>query len=117
MRKIAAAMLAGMLTATTARAEFSASGNEMLPICKAFYTANESRRELLVKSAICLGQVTGISSTLHYLEIVCLPKGATADQIFRVVLTYLENHPERLHEHFTILAIEGLRGTWPCPGR
>ncbi|MGZ4953504.1 MAG: Rap1a/Tai family immunity protein [Methylobacter sp.] len=37
------------------------------------------------------------------------------DQSIRVVLKYLEEHPEKLHEADAILAINALRKAFPCP--
>jgi hypothetical protein len=31
------------------------------------------------------------------------------------VLRYLEQHPERTHESFGVLAVQALRLAWPCP--
>ena len=107
--KIIAAMLAGVLTATTTAWANSNSASEMLPICKAVYTG-----EAAIKSTACLGQVFGIASTLIYLEFVCTPQGIKSNEALRVVLKYLDDHPERLHESFTVLAIEGLISEWPC---
>jgi hypothetical protein len=114
MRKIAAAMLAGVLTTATVRAH---SGNEMLLNCQAWHTeAAQSDGALFARSNECFGEVIGIAHTLAYLKIVCVPrnKGITAGQTFQIVLKYLENHPEHLHENFTALAIEGLKTAWPC---
>ena len=115
MREIAAAMLAGVLTATTTVRADSDFASEMLPICKAVFT-DEARRagEAAIKSTACLGQVFGIASTLIYLEFVCTPQGIKSNEALRVVLKYLDDHPERLHESFTVLAIEGLISEWPC---
>lgn len=44
----------------------------------------------------------------------CPPDGASIDQTKKVVLKYIEDRPERLHEPFVFLAIEALRKAWPC---
>ncbi|QSB00747.1 hypothetical protein JWZ98_19150 [Methylomonas sp. EFPC1] len=37
------------------------------------------------------------------------------DPSIRVVLKYLEEHPEKLHEADAVLAITALKGAFPCP--
>ena len=44
----------------------------------------------------------------------CPPDGASVDQVKRVVIKYIEERPERLHEPFFVLALESLRKAWPC---
>src|SRR5258708_480229 len=46
---------------------------------------------------------------------MCLPKSATYRQHTLVVLKYLRDHPERLHEPRGTLALEALVLAYPCP--
>jgi Rap1a immunity proteins len=45
---------------------------------------------------------------------VCMPEGVTMGQAIRVVVAYIDEHPERIHERFETLAIEVLQHSWPC---
>jgi Rap1a immunity proteins len=44
----------------------------------------------------------------------CVPPTATIGQMVRVVVKYIDQRPERLHEQFTVLAYEALKAAWPC---
>jgi hypothetical protein len=44
----------------------------------------------------------------------CPADGATISQTKKVVIKYIEDRPERLHEAFLLLAVEALRKAWPC---
>lgn len=45
---------------------------------------------------------------------VCHPKGVTSAQAVRVVVNYLQAHPQDLHQPFRILAMTALSQAWPC---
>jgi Rap1a immunity proteins len=40
--------------------------------------------------------------------------GVTNRQAMAVVVKYIEARPERMHEHFGLLAVEALTAAWPC---
>ena len=44
----------------------------------------------------------------------CVPDGVTNRQGVAVVVKYIEARPERMHERFSVLAIEALTAAWPC---
>jgi hypothetical protein len=48
-------------------------------------------------------------------RILCLnvPSGVTTVQQVRVVVSYVEARPERMHESFRLLAFEALQAAWP----
>ena len=45
---------------------------------------------------------------------VCIPEGVTMGQAIRVVVAYIDQRPERLHDRFETLALEVLQQSWPC---
>src|SRR5262249_3889889 len=47
----------------------------------------------------------------------CRPPGATIVQAVRVVVGYIERHPQRMDEDFSLLAMEALHVTWRCKWR
>jgi hypothetical protein len=59
----------------------------------------------------CIGAVRAVAEVDR---LVCPPKDAPISQGARIVLQYLDNHPARLHETFSLLASEALRAGWPC---
>jgi Rap1a immunity proteins len=44
----------------------------------------------------------------------CVPDRSTVGQAVRVVVAYIDQRPERMHEYFEVLALEALRRAWPC---
>ena len=42
------------------------------------------------------------------------PKGVTTRQGLQVLVKYMSDHPEQLHEKTVILAIKAFRQAWPC---
>ena len=54
-------------------------------------------------------------ATLHHNLCLNIPSKVTNAQLVKVVLTYIEAQPARLHENFVMLALEALRTAWPCP--
>jgi hypothetical protein len=46
----------------------------------------------------------------------CIPKGVSFSQGLRVVVVYMERHPELLHRPLAGLAIEALSEAFPCHG-
>jgi len=77
------------------------SANYMTPYCQEF--VNSTNRDLFLQG-VCARSRFGI----------CAPKEATVGQAVRVVVAYIDQRPERMHESFRQLAIEALQQAWPC---
>jgi hypothetical protein len=43
-----------------------------------------------------------------------IPDGVATGQMVRVVVSYIDARPARMHEPFKGLALEALRAAWPC---
>jgi hypothetical protein len=43
-----------------------------------------------------------------------VPNGVTVHQEVKVVVTYIEAQPTRMHEEFYLLALDALVAAWPC---
>lgn len=91
------------------------SGTELLSQCKAWVDETDP------KGMRCDGYVTGIIDMHQVLvdwddlpAMFCMPHGATNDQVIRVVLKYLETHPEYLHHNPSGLAINAIIKAFPC---
>jgi hypothetical protein len=92
------------------------SGNYMLPHCKALVDG----RSLSVWEGHCGGLIDGlvwVGSSLPGGGRFCPPAGAPPEQAHRVVVGYLDRHPEKLHQGFKGLAFEALKEAWPCSKR
>jgi Rap1a immunity proteins len=51
---------------------------------------------------------------LDSLRVACLPDNATLLQLARVLVKWLREHPERLHEPKSVLTTAALRDAFPC---
>lgn len=70
------------------------------------------------------GVCVGVLQTLTYIQPLldprygkasyCLPQGLAEQQEVRVVVTYLQSHPERLQEEGQTLALDALHQAFPC---
>jgi Rap1a immunity proteins len=64
------------------------------------------------------GLCAGIVQTILYFGRtsfnVCTPEAVTMGQAIRVVVAYIDQRPERMHERFETLALEVLQQSWPC---
>jgi hypothetical protein len=44
----------------------------------------------------------------------CSPQEVTNEQLYRVAVRFMENHPEFLHLDLQVLTIYAMRDAWPC---
>lgn len=107
MRLFVAALCAAMVLSTQL-AHSGDSANEVMPGCRD-QVSQAGRR--VSDAAYCLGLVVGIAWA-H--QSICIPVGAQYGQLVRVVVKYIDDRPQRLHEFFPRLALEALSTAWPC---
>jgi hypothetical protein len=118
-----AAMISGAVAQPVldpkAMAKVMDSGNFMLPYCQHTVASTTSPQH---PPNVWDGECTGIIKTLGFLGRVlpdpvknCVPDNVVPGQGVRVVVKYMEAHPEKLHLNFTELAMSALAETWPCP--
>lgn len=78
----------------------------------------------------CLGYVAGVAFTMSMWEGIakhnqvgveqvpaCLPQNATAGEYVRVVLHYIDEHPNDLHQSYGVLVYVALAKAYPCPAK
>jgi Ssp1 endopeptidase immunity protein Rap1a len=94
------------------------SANALLPSCK-YVGVDRPRGGFEVGWG--LGLCTGMILTVGYFERSlpehlrsCRPDEVTNEQMVRVVISYVEARPERMHKDIRDLAIEAFRHAWPC---
>ncbi len=70
----------------------------------------------LYMAGVCDGRVAGIfdMSRLDDSLGVCPPARVIYGQVTRVVLSYLDDHPEQLHEQSSTLTLRALQSAFPC---
>jgi hypothetical protein len=65
------------------------------------------------------GYCTGIVEAVLFLpmwgtNLYCTPKGVTVGQGMKVLVKYMNDHPEELHERTMQLAARAFQKAWPC---
>ena len=113
-----------LVVALHSNAVVAFDGNKLLQDCGDFERSVDGGNSTSNAMGIgfCLGLMHGIthSNALYQVmapgkELLCLPKsGVNNGQAARVVLRYLRDHPEQLHENDFILAMRALRDAFPC---
>lgn len=67
----------------------------------------------------CLLYLTGVADTLEmvapHLTGICRPAAVTRDQMFDVVMDWLEQHPAERHRPAAKLIGLAFAEAWPCP--
>lgn len=91
------------------------NGAELLKDCTA---ATNRRNQVEVTDSSdpgwCDGLVYGVWNALGAFGIVCSPAEVKLSQVVLVVLKYLQDHPEQLHETQYRLVRKALVQVWPC---
>lgn len=90
------------------------SGNAYLPRCKA--ALDDNNTENIHGQGLCQGAIRTMYYVSHSLDSAkfCPPSSATANQMIRVVVNYLEANPQFLHANFHWAALTALQKAWPC---
>jgi Rap1a immunity proteins len=64
------------------------------------------------------GYCTGVIASIYWLGRdhlgICAPRESNIGQAIRVVVTYIDARPARMHENFMALTHEALQKAWPC---
>ena len=101
-------------------------GNQLLVDCTAGIIVAEgghlSDKTRLVDASRCLGFLQGIVRMNNFYRekgdsLFCLPKGSTYGQYARIVVKYLQDHPEELHQDEFDLAVGALVIAFPCTNK
>ncbi|MGO8921266.1 MAG: Rap1a/Tai family immunity protein [Stellaceae bacterium] len=111
-------LAAALLAPSPCHADFF-DGNELSQLCTS---------EGPVDEAVCLGYVEGAadihgtwqayeSKTVRHEPIKeCMPEHTTGGELQKVIIRYLQAHPEQLHENASALIIRAIVQEW-CPPR
>jgi hypothetical protein len=118
-------MLTAAVQQAHAQQQNNGSSGHMLPLCKAWLTIADKDVEAiknmlrndpnrLTTAGMCAGVVIGIEEALRTFQLSCPSDGVTNEQLVRMVVSEIENHPERLHEDFVVPASTVMIARWPC---
>ncbi len=122
MRSVVLGIAIGLVAGTLALAqEDKHSANYMLPHCRAAVNKEDVTRPAdAVARGVCVGLIEAIDFMMSEFPpqekeySSCLPSNVSLEQTMRVVITYMEARPQRMHENFKTLAIEAIHDAWPC---
>lgn len=106
-----------LLPVSGAAEEPALSGEVLLKHCE---SALQDRTPRSFEAGLCVGML----QTLTYIQPLldpkygkagyCLPQGLPNEQEVRVVVTYLQSHPERLQEDGRTLTLDALHEAFHC---
>jgi hypothetical protein len=112
-------MLSFMLTSDALTARAQQSAEELLWLCTGARAKNEI--EKVPQKLLCVAYVSGAFDMLRLLndfmdlKAVCAPaNGLSNDQLSRVVVKWIENNPERMHESARMAVFAAVREAFPC---
>jgi len=104
-------------------------GNKLFTQCSKAVAMTEATEEAgrqfstedYVQASFCLGYLSGFldMNTLCQLTtgnrvVFCVPRGVLSGQAARVVVKYLQEHTEKLHEDGVTLIMLALKAAFPC---
>ena len=104
-------------------------GNKLFTQCSKAVAITEATEEAArafssedyVQASFCLGYLSGFldMNTLCQLTagnrvVFCVPRGVLSGQAARVVVQYLQEHAEKLHEDGVTLIMLALKAAFPC---
>ena len=117
---IVASCLFFIILTANVRAE---TGNQLLQRCEAATAilAKKSTDANFWDGAFCLGYIWGIAESSAVFDVAdnkfimfCSPAGSTSGQAQKIVVKYLEDHPEELHKEAAVLVAKALQRAFPC---
>jgi hypothetical protein len=108
-----------IVVATVGQCYAQVDGNKIREACQIsvqddppIITLNDAR-----KSGFCLGfvdAILGLGNDLAEPDRFCLPNGVTLERAIRVLVKYLDEHPERTSEDALTLSLRVFKAAWPC---
>jgi hypothetical protein len=106
-------------------------GNRLLHDCQAgikFADGKDLSRDEAIQSSECLAYVEGSLDGSDFWKVIdqrdgnknmphhCIPNGVTMEQTVRVLMKYLEGHPQELHENGWVCVHAAMLEAFPCKG-
>jgi hypothetical protein len=107
----------GIGSATAQSVQEDTSANSVFLGCKAFVENRATNAQLVSAANFCSGVVHGLAYVGKILPaelIFCAPPTSDARQLARVVINYIDAHPQRMHEDLRMLTLEAFHQAWPC---
>ena len=103
-------------------------GNKLLLDCGAAVTIFDGGGKSLdtdkfIDASRCIGLMQGMFGMNDFYGLTgatlvfCRPNNSTAGQAARIVVKYLQDHPEQLHQDEFGLAVAALQAAFPCTNK
>ena len=91
---------------------------------KPYFSGQELLNDCTSKKALprgfCIGFVNGLVNGYVFSDrntYLCPPANSNVGQWERVIIKYLEDNPQMLHEPASVLAINAMFEAFPCPAK
>ena len=94
-------------SALQAQTNFVKTGNDLSLTCSHFL-ASDNRSTF--NDGVCFGYIVGVTALVND----CEGQNVTYGQEIRVVLKYMDDHPEQLDQQSTAIIRRALLGAFPC---
>lgn len=120
LRYLIGLLLVMFYAAVPAHAE---STGEMLSSCRELADAKVTGDKITMRrdysTGLCWGAFGSLRAAVRARSFfrICAPANSTRSQLIAVFVEYAKRSPQRLHEDFLDVALEALRGAFPCPER
>lgn len=123
MNKLALLLFLGFLvTGSSLFAEETyTTGNQLKPACAAHTAVTPPDRGEALKAGVCIGFIDGwlqlammLKPPLVSQELFCPPKGVTNQQVIDIVVKYMNDHPEKLHQPAAQILYDAISDSFPC---
>ena len=97
-------------------------GNTLINYCSHMQKSERGDADTnFLKAGMCLGLVGGYTDSMRTTISIfslknnlCIPMNANWGQRIKVVVKYLEEHPEKLHMHYETLITTAMLDAFPC---
>ena len=88
------------------------SANTIMPGCRDFL----NERPVVCLAGQCLGIILGLARAVEVQSPrpFCIPDDVTNEQMVRVVVSYIDQRPEKMHSEFAPFAYLAFQEAWPC---
>ena len=109
-----------MIFPTIAAAVHYSDGNLLHETCNEAIALFDSRGETdAFKAGSCFGYIRAANDMYEIMVInsnrtICIPSGISGKQLIRIVVKYLNDHPEKLHNPASLLVYEAFQESFPC---
>ena len=116
---ITAAVIVVLGAEPTPAAAQRSTGNDLIQECRKAVRHSEGNQVVeqdAIDAGYCLGLVHGYRDMRHYYlqDLFCPPNSVNDEQMARVVVKYLEEHPAELDERHSAVLVKALQAAWPC---